>query len=1260
MDNNDDVIIEVKKSEQPLHDIYGFMDDIRISYNDDDKNFDLPTNKPSVETLTSPNNDLLNNTKKSFSKDKVEEDIIFKTQKNCIELYNSELIKLNYLTELSDNKIDNSSLNHDDDILVEKFNAVQDMKYQKNHLSVLPTAEDGSEVKSANSCNTDKNEQVEFKCLEIPKHRLSVVKKSLIMQNTAECIISESEVNEGKVRNENAVDSKNNLEENQSSEKTRASSPFRRRKGVRLAADVRHNHPVFPEDILAAYDIIDRKEVKEIKPTITSKRNISFINRFKTVFSQNYSKDQKIKSQQKSSMVHNNLVIKLSLEKANDGEPMQVITMSHSVKPENNNAGSSMFIYVDDEFNSDEENGNGLPRTPSDADSDRSSIFNEDDDTDNIDMADSCRSYVVNQNNEVNRGVYTAKKEDVFYMEKGYIKQDSLSYSPTKNQSVYDVEKQNMKNDVSKRTISTSSLDIKSIANDFLRYSLTLPSRKKSSVNEPLRLFTDGFPASLPAFPSDRRSLIALEVYTTERSYVRGLEIVVLHFMKQIGLNGFMDDSELKIVFGNIESILALHKEMLDELLERISNWSDSQSIGDIFLMQENKWKIYSDYCTNYDASDAFLKQRLKKKKDFETFLNMCYTNPVCLPGLTMPSYLITVIQRIPRYVLLLKDIAKRTSSDHNDFQHLKDALALMEKIASFLNEQLKQSQCQKALELLQTQITGLKAYYTPDRNLVHEGAVCLQTSKKTYQCVLFNDLLVFAVKVANRQSIVELALGLKTVWIEDLEGLDPQTTKKDAIGIHTPGRSYIMYVGSNSEKKIWLEKLTKAILQHLYGFELNESNDIDLRETSFEYDDGSVYSGFFLGSKRHREGTMMWPNQMTYKGEWEDDERNGYGTLEYTSGELYEGQWKNDKQDGFGTFIDANGDSVSCKWKNGQRHGEAIINYKNGDVFNGFFVNDNIEGIGELKCINGLYYKGKWRRNLKHGKGNLKLPDGSEYSGYFYRDKYHGKGKLTYSNGSYYTGDFERGERCGEGSYIIPGGVSYVGQWMHDMKNGKGKMTYENGDEYDGTWYQDMRIGQGVLFYNYGGFYRGQWQNDLMHGTGVIEYKDGSTYDGEWDNNKMCGHGKVKYPGGTCYTGAWKDNFPNGKGILTKASGWSCDGNWVQGKQEGQCKLCDPSNNYEYDGQWLNGLKEGKGVEVTKYSTYVGEFIEDLRNGQGLEKYLNGTTYEGTWSHGQKHGKGIKKLVNGLSETQRWSYGVLESSCVLLSPRELPSLQRF
>ncbi len=65
----------------------------------------------------------------------------------------------------------------------------------------------------------------------------------------------------------------------------------------------------------------------------------------------------------------------------------------------------------------------------------------------------------------------------------------------------------------------------------------------------------------------------------------------------------------------------------------------------------------------------------------------------------------------------------------------------------------------------------------SPERNLVKEGQVYLKNIKKLYQCILFNDLLVFA-HGDSRQSRVELQLDLEAVWFEDLGDLDPQTSQ--------------------------------------------------------------------------------------------------------------------------------------------------------------------------------------------------------------------------------------------------------------------------------------------------------------------------------------------------------------------------------------------------------------------------------------------------------------------------------------------------
>lgn len=81
---------------------------------------------------------------------------------------------------------------------------------------------------------------------------------------------------------------------------------------------------------------------------------------------------------------------------------------------------------------------------------------------------------------------------------------------------------------------------------------------------------------------------------------------------------------------------------------------------------------MYAIYCSNYDSAEMYV-SRLRKRKDVEVALTVrisyvphiiqcmlstpqnIFSNNRVMPGLTLPAYLITPVQRIPRYILLLK-----------------------------------------------------------------------------------------------------------------------------------------------------------------------------------------------------------------------------------------------------------------------------------------------------------------------------------------------------------------------------------------------------------------------------------------------------------------------------------------------------------------------------------------------------------------------------------------------------------------------------
>ncbi|XP_046858472.1 uncharacterized protein LOC124451915 isoform X3 [Xenia sp. Carnegie-2017] len=790
------------------------------------------------------------------------------------------------------------------------------------------------------------------------------------------------------------------------------------------------------------------------------------------------------------------------------------------------------------------------------------------------------------------------------------------------------------------------------------RSSLFRNASQTYQTTEPKSLITDVVPVTFPNFDTDRRSQIVLELFTTERTYVRSLETIIELFKKPMLLK---KDRDVDNIFSNIDEIFAINKDLLFLLWSKVKHWSNEECIAHIFIDMEERLKTYAVYCKNFDNSDATIKQKIKKNRDFERFLKLCYEDPLCQPGLDLPAYLITIVQRIPRYLLLLKDLFKKTSIEHPDYNNLQTALTRMNKVAHYINSQLQEVHSRKALQELRSTVLGLRAYEIKGRTLLKEAEVCLMSPDKSYKCLLFNDIMVFAIQQGSNRSEIEMTLELKTLWFEDLKKLDPQTNKHDAIELYTPHRPYTMYTSSRMEKRVWIQKMRTAIVTLLHGADCDDQDetlDISRRKADNTYIDGSVYCGEYMNGKRHGHGVMVWPNRTRYIGAWEDDERHGQGELIYYTGEKYVGNWVADKKEGKGRQVYVNNDVYEGEWKDGKMHGKGVIRYANGDCYNGEMRMNEVEGYGEMTCSSGLIYKGDWKKSKRHGSGHLFLSNGNEYEGEMFNDRICGSGSMTYFNGDKYTGDWVNEERHGSGVLTLVNGTVYDGQWAYDFMNGLGKMTYPNGDEYSGTWYENRRIGLGVLTYAHGDVYDGHWHDDTMHGKGVMNYKDGSVYEGEWKNGKRDGRGVTNYKDKSIYEGEYHLGFRHGQGKLLYSNNVCYHGGWRWDKFDGNGRYSDPNNDYMYTGDWSKGMREGSGIETSFGDRYEGSWKADMKHGAGVETSYAGHVFTGMWKENRKHGEGQRKMRSNVEEVQRWYEGHLVEGVETIA-QDLPPLPR-
>lgn len=115
-----------------------------------------------------------------------------------------------------------------------------------------------------------------------------------------------------------------------------------------------------------------------------------------------------------------------------------------------------------------------------------------------------------------------------------------------------------------------------------------------------------------------------------------------------------LNNTELKIIFGNLPLIYETHLKMLDELRWTSSNWSEDRSIGNIILKYSTDLlKAYPPFVNFFEEMKEMLIQCDATKPRFHAFLKACQTRTEC-GRQTLQDLLIRPVQRLPSISLLL------------------------------------------------------------------------------------------------------------------------------------------------------------------------------------------------------------------------------------------------------------------------------------------------------------------------------------------------------------------------------------------------------------------------------------------------------------------------------------------------------------------------------------------------------------------------------------------------------------------------------
>ncbi|KAJ1660931.1 hypothetical protein IWQ61_000192 [Dispira simplex] len=324
-----------------------------------------------------------------------------------------------------------------------------------------------------------------------------------------------------------------------------------------------------------------------------------------------------------------------------------------------------------------------------------------------------------------------------------------------------------------------------------------------------------------------KRERIVQEILDTERTYVNGLRLVHDIFytplLEATEENGSMILPSKKVgeIFANFTDILNVNQEFLQQLEARLApgTWCPATGcVGDIFQNVAPFFKMYSVYMRNFQRALVTIRNSAETYPAFRQFLRQVNSHEK-LKCLTIDSYLMMPIQRLPRYRLLLADLVRHTTVDHPDYSLVTRALNVVHDVANFVNEMIRQHEMYSTMVSVQKSLHGFhENLIIPGRQLIKRGPV-KKICRKNHQLrelFLFTDILLYASPAIMENTFnFHRKFPLVECRVIDLPD-SPTSGVKNVFQIHNRDKSFGVYTDTARSKHEWVGALHQAINDHL------------------------------------------------------------------------------------------------------------------------------------------------------------------------------------------------------------------------------------------------------------------------------------------------------------------------------------------------------------------------------------------------------------------------------------------------------------
>ncbi|XP_069856704.1 FERM, ARHGEF and pleckstrin domain-containing protein 2 isoform X3 [Dipodomys merriami] len=320
--------------------------------------------------------------------------------------------------------------------------------------------------------------------------------------------------------------------------------------------------------------------------------------------------------------------------------------------------------------------------------------------------------------------------------------------------------------------------------------------------------------------PEDEAYFIAKEILSTERTYLKDLEVITVWFRSAVVKEDAMPAALTTLLFSNIDPVYEFHRGFLHEVEQRLALWEgpisaqvkgEHQRIGDILLRNMRQLKEFTSYFQRHDEVLMELEKASKGCRKLEAVYREFELQKVCY--LPLNTFLLKPVQRLVHYRLLLSRLCAHHPPGHRDHADCRDALKAITEVTSVLQHSLARMEHLQKLMELQRDLVGIDNLIAPGREFIREGCLHKLTKKGLQQRMFFllSDVLLYTgqgVTGTGRFRIRGL-LPLRGMLVEESES---EWSVPHCFTIYAVQKTIVVAASTQLEKEKWTQDLSTAI----------------------------------------------------------------------------------------------------------------------------------------------------------------------------------------------------------------------------------------------------------------------------------------------------------------------------------------------------------------------------------------------------------------------------------------------------------------